>query len=308
MEKIYSRDAYGKTLLELGRKYKNLVVLDADLSSSTRTSFFRREFPGRFFNFGVAEQNMMATAAGLASCGKIVFVSTFAMFATTRALDQVRNTICYNNFNVKIVATHGGITVGEDGASHQALEDINLFRAIPNMKIIIPADAPQAREAVITAYQTPGPFYIRLGRSKILTLQKKSDFVFGKGQMIEEGKDLAIVACGIMVNESLKARDILKEKGVSITVANFHTIKPIDEDLLIDIAKKHKKILVCEEHQITGGLFSAVSEVLTRRYPTQVEPIGIEDEFGQSGSPQELMDFYGLSANCIAEKAEKFLR
>lgn len=308
MEELYARDIYGKTLIEIGEKDKNLVVLDADLSGSTRTAFFGKKFPERFLNFGVAEQNMMATAAGLASCGKIVFASTFAMFATARALDQVRNTICYNNFNVKIVATHGGITVGEDGASHQALEDINLFRAIPNMKIIIPADAPQAREAIIVAYQTPGPFYIRLGRSKIPTLQKKNDFVFGKGQIIEEGKDLAIVTCGIMVDESLKARNILKEKGISITVANFHTIKPIDGDLLVSIAKKHKKILVCEEHQITGGLFSAVSEVLIRRYPTQVEPIGIEDEFGQSGSPQELMDFYGLSANCIAEKGEKFLR
>ena len=308
MEKIYTRDIYGKTLLELGRKHDDLVVLDADLSGSTRTAYFGREFPERFFNFGVAEQNMMATAAGLASCGKIVFASTFAMFATARALDQVRNTICYNNFNVKIVATHGGITVGEDGASHQALEDINFFRAIPNMKIIVPADAAQTREAVIAAYQTPGPFYIRLGRSKIPTLQKKSDFVFGKGQIIEEGKDLAIITCGIMVNESLIASKILGEKGISTTVANFHTIKPIDEDLLVSIAKKHEKILVCEEHQITGGLFSAVSEVLIRKCPTQIKPIGIEDEFGQSGSPQELMDFYGLSANNIAEKAQEFLR
>jgi len=308
MEKLYARNIYGKTLLELGRKHKDLIVLDADLSGSTRTAFFGREFPERFFNFGVAEQNMMATAAGLASCGKVVFASTFAMFATARALDQVRNTICYNNFNVKIVATHGGITVGEDGASHQALEDINLFRAIPNMKIIVPADAPQTREAVIAAYQTPGPFYIRLSRSKIPTLQKKSDFIFGKGQIIEEGKDLAIITCGIMVNESLMASKILKEKGVSTTVANFHTIKPIDEDLLLSIAKKYKKILVCEEHQVTGGLFSAVSEVLIRKCPTQVKPIGVEDEFGQSGSPQELMDFYGLSANNIAEKAQEFLR
>ena len=308
MEELYARNIYGKTLLELGKKHKNLVVLDADLSGSTRTVFFGREFPERFFNFGVAEQNMMATAAGLASCGKVVFASTFAMFATARALDQVRNTICYNNFNVKIVATHGGITVGEDGASHQALEDINLFRAIPNMKIIVPADAVQTREAVITAYQTPGPFYIRLGRSKIPTLQKKSDFVFGKGQIIEEGKDLAIITCGIMVNESLMASKILKEKGILATVVNFHTIKPIDEDLLVSIAKGHKKILVCEEHQIIGGLFSAVSEVLIRKCPTQVKPIGVEDEFGQSGSPQELMDFYGLSANNIAEKAQEFLR
>ena len=308
MDKIYTRDAYGKTLLELGKKHKDIVVLDADLSGSTRTAYFGREFPERFFNFGVAEQNMMAAAAGLASCGKIVFASTFAMFATARALDQVRNSICYNNFNVKIVATHGGITVGEDGASHQALEDINFFRAIPNMKIIVPADAVQTREAVIAAYQTPGPFYIRLGRSKIPTIQKKDDFVFGRGQIIEEGKDLAIITCGIMVNQSLMASKILKEKGISTTVANFHTIKPIDQDLLVKIAKGHKKILVCEEHQITGGLFSAVSEVLIRKYPIQVKPIGVEDEFGQSGSPQELMDFYGLSANNIAEKAQEFLR
>ena len=308
MEKIYSRDVYGKTLLELGRKDTKVIVLDADLSGSTRTSFFNREFPDRFFNFGVAEQNMMATAAGLASCGKIVFASTFAMFATARALDQVRNAICFNNFNVKIVATHGGITVGEDGASHQALEDVAIFRAIPNMKIIVPADSPQAKDAVVAAYENPGPFYIRLGRSKMSTLDIKEKFIFGKGQVIKEGKDLAIIACGVMVHEALKAREILKEKGISVTVVNFHTIKPIDEDLLITMAKKHKAILVCEEHQVTGGLFSAVSEVLIRKHPIQVERIGIEDEFGQSGSPQELMDFYGFSANFIVEKAQRFLR
>jgi len=308
MEKVYTRDVYGQTLLELGKKHQDLVVLDADLSGSTRTVFFSREFPERFFNFGVAEQNMMATAAGIASSGKIVFASTFAMFAAVRALDQVRNSICYNNFNVKIVATHGGITVGEDGASHQALEDINIFRAIPNMKIIVPADGPQTRDAIITAYQTPGPFYVRLGRSKNPTIFKENDFTFGKGQIVEEGKDLAIITCGIMLNEALIASKILKEKGISVTVANFHTIKPIDNELLIDIAKKHKKILVCEEHQIIGGLFSAVSEVLIQKCPTQVKPIGIKDEFGQSGSPQELMDFYGLSANNIAEKADQFLR
>ncbi len=198
---------------------------------------------------------MMATAAGLASSGKVVFASTFAMFAAVRALDQVRNSICYNNFNVKIVATHGGITVGEDGASHQALEDINIFRAIPNMKIIVPADGPQTKEAIMAAYQIPGPFYVRLGRWKSATIFKENDFTFGKGQIVKEGKDLAIIACGIMVNEALAASDLLKEKGFSVTVANFHTIKPIDSELLIDIAKKHKKILVCEEHQIIGGLF-----------------------------------------------------
>ncbi len=308
MEKLYARDVYGKTLLELGKKDKNIVVLDADLSGSTRTSFFAQEFPERFFNFGVAEQNMMATAAGLASCNKIVFASTFAMFATARALDQVRNTICYSNFNVKIVATHGGISVGEDGASHQALEDINFFRAIPNMKIVIPADGPQAKDAVIAAYKNPGPFYIRLGRSKVPTLTMKDKFVLGRGQEISQGEDLAIIACGTMVYEALMVAEILKKKDISTTVVNLHTIRPIDEDLLVSVAKKHKKVLVCEEHQVTGGLFSAIAEVLIRKYPTQVERVGVEDEFGQSGSPQELMDFYGLSANFVAEKAEKLLR
>ncbi len=308
MEKLYARDVYGKTLVELGAKDRNVVVLDADLSGSTRTSLFAKEFPERFFNFGVAEQNMMATAGGIASCGKIVFASTFAMFATARALDQVRNTICYNNLNVKIVATHGGITVGEDGASHQALEDINLFRAIPNMKIIVPADGPEAKDAVIAAYKTKGPFYIRLGRSKIPTIENKKEFVLGKGTVLTAGKDLAIISCGIMVYESLLAAQELEKEGISATVVNMHTIKPIDEDLIVDVAKKHKKIIVCEEHQVTGGLFSAVSEVVVRKCPVTIERIGVENCFGQSGSPQELLDFYGLSAKCIAQKAKGVLR
>jgi len=308
MEKLYARDVYGKTLVELGTKDKNIVVLDADLSGSTRTAFFGREFPERFFNFGVAEQNMMATAAGLASCGKVVFASTFAMFATARATDQVRNTICYNNFNVKIVATHGGITVGEDGASHQALEDINFFRAIPNMKIIVPSDGPETKQAVIAAYETPGPFYIRIGRSKVLTIDKKQDFILGKAQVLKEGKDLAIISCGLMTHEALRASEILKEQKISVAVINMHTIKPIDEDMIVKAAKEYNKIIVCEEHQVTGGLFSAVSEVLIRKFPIKVERVGIENVFGQSGPPQELMDFYGLSANHIAEKVQKFLR
>ena len=308
MEKLYARDIYGKTLTELGKKDERVVVLDADLSGSTRTAIFAKEFPQRFFNFGVAEQNMMASAAGLASCGKIVFASTFAMFASARALDQVRNTICYNNLNVKIVATHGGITVGEDGASHQALEDINLFRAIPNIKIVVPCDGPEAGMAVRAAYETAGPFYIRLGRSKISTIAKKPDFVLGKGYVVDEGDDLAILCCGIMVHEALEAKKILKEKGISAAVVNLHTIKPIDQDLLLEIASKYKNILVCEEHQVIGGLFSAVSEVLIRKYPVKIERIGVEDTFGQSGSPKELLDFYGLSANFIAEKAQKILR
>ncbi|MFA7677293.1 MAG: transketolase family protein [Candidatus Omnitrophota bacterium] len=304
----YTRDVYGNTLVELGSRDASVVVLDADLSGSTRTSFFRDKFPDRFVNFGVAEQNMMASAAGLASCGKIVFASTFAMFATARALDQVRNSICYNNFNVKIVATHGGITVGEDGASHQALEDINFFRAIPNMKIIVPCDGPETRSAVIAAYENPGPFYIRLGRAKVETIKNKAEFVLGKGYILEKGKDVAIVACGITVTEALGARVLLEKEGISATVANLHTIKPIDQDLIVDIATSHKGIIVCEEHQIIGGLFSAVSEVLARRCPTRVEPIGIKDRFGQSGTPQELLDFYGLTSHSIAEKAKKLVR
>ncbi len=308
MEKLYARDIYGKTLVELGQKDERIIVLDADLSGSTRTSFFANEFPERFFNFGVAEQNMMATAAGLASSGKIVFASTFAMFASARALDQVRNTICYNDLNVKIVATHSGITVGEDGASHQALEDINFLRAIPNMQIVVPADAPEAREAVVAAAGTPGPFYIRLGRSKIQTIAGKKEFILGKGYILEEGKDLAIITCGIMTSEASAAASQLKEEGISPTIVNLHTIKPIDEELIVNVAKSHKRILVCEEHQVVGGLFSAVSEVLISKFPVKVDRIGIEDRFGQSGVPGELMDFYGLSASSIAKKAKELLR
>jgi len=308
MEQLYQRDVYGKTLVELGKKYPHLVVVDADLSGSTRTILFAKEFPERFFNFGVAEQNMMATAAGLASCGKVVFASTFAMFATARALGQVRNTICYNNFNVKIVATHSGITVGEDGASHQALEDVNFMRAIPNMHIIVPADGPETRSAVITAFEHDGPFYVRLGRAKVPTIEHKNNFTLGKGCILEEGKDIAIIACGSLVWESLEAAQRLKAQGFSVGVINMHTIKPIDRELIIATAKKYKKVLVCEEHQVIGGLYSAVCEVLTQECPVRVERIGVEDKFGQSGKPVELMECYGLSANCIAKKAERFIR
>ncbi|UCD15020.1 MAG: transketolase family protein [Candidatus Omnitrophota bacterium] len=308
MESLYARDVYGKTLVELGRKDKTIVVLDADLSGSTRTSFFRKEFPDRFFNFGVAEQNMVAAAAGLSSCGKIVFVSTFAMFATARALDQVRNTVCLNNANVKIVATHGGLTVGEDGASHQAIEDINFLRAIPNIKIIVPADAHETKDAVIAAYKTPGPFYLRLGRSKIPTLENRKNFVLGKGYLLGGGADVAIVACGIMVQEAQEAAKILKRDGINSTIVNMHSLKPFDEELIVDVAKNCKTMIVCEEHQVTGGLYSAVCEVLAHTYPVKVERVGIEDKFGQSGSPKELMEFYGLTANFIVEKAKQLLR
>ncbi|MBD3246498.1 MAG: transketolase family protein [Candidatus Omnitrophica bacterium] len=308
MEKLYARDLYGQTLLELGKKDPRVVVLDADLSGSTRTAIFGKEFPERFFNVGVAEQNLMATAAGLSSCGKIVFASTFAMFATARPLDQIRNTVCYNNCNVKIVATHGGITVGEDGASHQAIEDVGFLRPIPNIRIIVPCDAWEARAAVLAAYETEGPFYIRLGRSKARTVTQKPPFELGKGQTIEDGRDVALVACGIMVNEALQARDVLKEQGISAAVINMPTIKPVDEDLIVRMAERFGKIVVCEEHQVIGGLYSAVCEVLARTRPVRVAAVAVDNKFGQSGNPEELMKHYGLTPGGIADKAVNLCR
>ena len=301
-EQLYQRDIYGQTLVELGKQNKDIVVLDADLSGSTRTSLFAKEFPDRFFNFGVAEQNMMATAAGLASCGKIVFVSTFAMFATGRAWDQVRNTICYNNFDIKIVASHAGITVGPDGSSHQALEDVSLMRVIPNMNIIVPCDGPQSRDAIIAAANTKGPFYIRLGRPKVSTIENKGEFKFGKAQVISEGKDVTIVACGIMVNEALVAAKNLLAKGISARLINLHTIRPLDKDTLLEAAKETAGIVVCEEHTIVGGLACSIDEVIAENHPTKVVRVGIKNRFGQSGEPVELLKEYNLTSQDI-EKA-----
>jgi transketolase len=302
MEMLYQRDAYGATLVELGKENPDVVVLDADLSSSTRTGLFAKEFPERFFNFGVAEQNMMATAGGLASCGKTVFVSTFAIFATGRAWDQVRNTISYNNFDIKIVATHAGITVGPDGSSHQALEDISLMRVIPNIKIIVPCDGPQTREAVIAACHTPGPFYIRLGRPKVPTIENKSEFKLGKAQVLTEGKDVTIIACGIMVNEALVAAGNLNNKGVKARVVNVHTLRPLDIETVVKAARETKGIVVCEEHTVIGGLASSIQEVVAQNYPVKVASLGIKNRFGQSGEPAELLKEYGLTSPDI-EKA-----
>ena len=307
-EMLYQRDIYGVTLVELGRQDSNIVVLDADLSGSTRTNLFAKEFPGRFFNFGVAEQNMMATAAGLASCGKTVFASTFAIFASGRAWDQVRNTVCYNNFAVKIVASHAGITVGPDGASHQALEDIALMRAIVNMNIIVPCDGPQTREAVLAAAKYPGPFYIRIGRPKVPTIEEKGEFQLGKAQVLTEGSDIAIIACGIMVNEALLAARSLLEKGIKARVINIHTIKPLDSQAVIEAARKTKGIIVCEEHTIVGGLASAVDEVVAENYPTKVMRVGIRNRFGQSGEPAQLMREYNLTAKDIEKTAEAIIK
>ncbi|MDD5692655.1 MAG: transketolase family protein [Candidatus Omnitrophica bacterium] len=301
-EQLYQRDVYGQTLLELGKQDKNIVVLDADLSCSTKTCFFAKEFPGRFFNFGVAEQNMMAAAAGLASCGKTVFVSTFAVFASGRAWDQVRNSISYNNFNVKIVATHAGITVGPDGASHQALEDIALMRVLPNMNVIVPCDGPQTADSVNAALKTPGPFYIRLGRPKITTIENKGEFKLGKAQTITEGSDVAIIACGVMVSEALLAVKNLAQKGIKARLINMHTIRPLDNEVILKAAKETKLIVVCEEHNVIGGLASAVQEVVAENFPKKVICLGIRNRFGQSGEPADLLKEYNLTGLDI-EKA-----
>ncbi|PIY82765.1 MAG: transketolase [Candidatus Omnitrophica bacterium CG_4_10_14_0_2_um_filter_44_9] len=306
-EMLYARDVYGKTLIELGKRDKSVVVCDADLSGSTRTGLFAKEFPKRFFNFGVAEQDMMATAAGMASCGKVVFVSTFAMFASGRAWDQVRNTICYGGFDVKIVATHAGVTVGPDGASHQALEDIAILRAIPSIRIIVPADGPETREAVIAAFETKGPFYIRLGRSKVPTIEGRPVFQLGKGCVLRQGSDVTIVACGIMAREALAAYDALSKEKISARVINMPSIKPIDEELLIEAASSTRGFVVCEEHSVIGGLSSAVAEVLSEKHPARIVRIGVKNRFGQSGDEKDLMREYHLTSNDIVSAAKTLI-
>jgi transketolase len=306
-EMLYARDVYGKTLVELGQKSPDVVVLDADLSGSTRTSVFAKEFPARFFNFGVAEQNMMATAAGLASCGKVVFASTFAMFASGRAWDQIRNSICYGDLDVKIVATHAGITVGPDGASHQAIEDVAILRAIPNIKIIVPCDGPETREAVVAAFETRGPFYIRLGRAKVPTIEGKPAFKLGKGQVLKDGSSVAIVACGLMVQEALKAGEELAKKKISAMIINMPTIKPLDENVLLDAARKTKGFVICEEHSVTGGLASAVAEALSETHPSKILRIGVKNRFGQSGDEKELLREYQLTSHDIIAAAQSLL-
>ncbi|MFA5310821.1 MAG: transketolase family protein [Candidatus Omnitrophota bacterium] len=307
-EQLFQRDVYGQALVELGRDNRDIVVLDADLSSSTRTNLFAKEFPGRFFNFGVAEQNMMAAAAGLASCGKTVFLSTFAIFASGRAWDQVRNSICYNNFNVKIVATHAGISVGPDGASHQALEDLALMRVIPNMNIIVPCDGPQTADAIRVAANVKGPFYIRLGRPKVPTLTSKSVFEFGKAQVLTEGNDLTIIACGIMVNQAMLAVENLAKKGINVRLINLHTLRPIDTETIINAASQTRGIIVCEEHTIIGGLASSIDEVVSGNHPTKVIRMGIRNRFGQSGDPSELLKEYNLTSLDIEKSAQELLR
>lgn len=309
MGKMATREAYGLALAEFGEKY-DMIVLDADLSKSTKTDTFKKKFPERFFNMGIAEANMMSTAAGLAACGKIVFASTFAMFAAGRAFEQVRNSIGYTNLNVKIGATHAGLSVGEDGASHQCLEDIGLMRTIPNMVIINPADATESILAVEAAIKHNGPVYLRFGRLAVPDLFDRATYQFelGKGVQLENGSDVTIIATGLMVPEALEAKKLLAEEGISARVINIHTIKPIDKDIIIKAAKETGAIVTAEEHNIIGGLGSAVAEVLVENYPVPMKRVGTEDKFGKSGKPNILLEEYGLTAKNIAEQAKNVMK
>ena len=308
-EKKSIRSAFGNALCEIGEKNPDVVVLDADVSCSTQTQIFAKKYPERFFNCGIAEQDMMATAAGLASVGKIPFAACFAIFATGRAYDQIRNSICYPNFNVKIVGTHGGITVGEDGASHQALEDISLMRGIPNMSVIVPADCKECEEVIKYAAQHNGPMYIRIARSNVPNIfDENYHFDFNKAKILTDGTDLTIISNGETLAEIIDAAEILKEKGISAEVISMPVVKPLDTETLINSANKTKKVVVVENHSIIGGLGSAVCEALSEHSPCNVLRIGINDEFGQSGNADELMEFYGLTSNKIVGKIEKFLK
>jgi transketolase len=302
-----TREAYGKTLAKLALEKDNIVVLDADLSKSTKTADFKKVAPERFFNMGIAEGNMMAVAAGISTCDKIVFASTFAIFATGRAFEQVRNSICYPKLNVKVCATHAGITVGEDGASHQSVEDISLMRSIPNMTVISPSDAVETEAAIRAVAEMKGPCYVRLGRLAVPVINDNPEYNFeiGKGVTVREGKDATIVATGIMVDAALEAYNLLVEKGIKVRVVNIHTIKPIDTDILVNAARQTGVIITAEEHSIIGGLGSAVCEVVSERHPVPVIRVGIKDTFGESGKPAELLKAYGLTADDIVKAVLK---
>ncbi|NLV75763.1 MAG: transketolase family protein [Tissierellia bacterium] len=305
---IATRDAYGEALKELGKKNKDIVVLDADLSGSTKTAIFAKAYPDRFFNVGIAEQNLIGTAAGLATTGKIPFASTFAVFATGRAYEIIRNSVCYPELNVKIAATHAGLTVGEDGATHQALEDMSLMRSLPNMVVLNPADAVETKQCIYKAAEHHGPVYIRLGRSKVpVIFDEDYKFEIGKGVELREGVDVTLIATGIMVSKALSAAEKLAKEGISTRVINMSTIKPIDEDIIIKAANETKGIVTIEEHNIIGGLGSAVAEVVSQWKPTYVERIGTMDVFGESGDGELLLEKYGLNEGNIIDKVKKIL-
>lgn len=307
VKKIATRDSYGNALAELGAEHSDLIVFDADLAGSTKTAVFRKAFPHRHFNCGIAEGNMMAVAAGSAAMGLVVFASSFAMFASGRAFEQVRNSIGYPRLNVKIGATHGGISVGEDGASHQCCEDFALMRSIPGMVVMCPADDVEARAAVKAAYEHEGPVYLRFGRLAVPVFHKEDyDFQIGKGEVLQDGNDVAILATGLMTYEAIRAGQILKERGVSARVINLCTIKPLDEELILKAARECGKVVTCEEHSVIGGLGEAVSSLLGEKLPTPIRRIGVNDVFGHSGPAGELLKEFGLSAEHIVEVAGDF--
>ena len=298
MSKKATRQAYGEALVELGKINKDIVVLDADLTKSTKTSMFQKEFPERHFNVGIAEADLMGTAAGLATCGRIPFASTFAMFAAGRGFEQIRNTIAYPKLNVKIAPTHAGISVGEDGGSHQSIEDIAIMRAIPGMVVLSPADAVETKKMVFAAAEYEGPVYLRMGRLDVETIfdEETYDFQIGIANTVREGNDVTIAATGLMTYEAIKAADILAQEGISVRVINVGTIKPLDGETILKAAKETKFIITAEEHSVIGGLGSAVSEFLSEVYPTKVKKLGIYDKFGQSGKAAELLEKYELTA------------
>jgi len=306
---IATRDAYGETLAELGSENGDIVVLDADLSGSTKTSLFAKKFPGRFFNMGIAEANMVGTAAGLAAAGKVPFLSTFAIFAVGRAWEQVRQSVAYPKANVKVVATHGGVTVGEDGGSHQSVEDVAIMRAVPNMTVIVPADGVETRAAIRAAAAAKGPFYIRLGRNKVPTVfPEDHQFEIGKGSLLRPGTDLTFVSTGLMTAVALAAAELLAAEGVSARVVHIGTIKPLDEEILVEAARETGAIVTAEEHSIIGGLGGAVAELLSEKCPVPVRRVGINDRFGTSGKAEELLKYFGLTAENLADAAREVLQ
>ncbi|MCC0667517.1 transketolase family protein [Clostridioides sp. ZZV14-6153] len=303
---IATREAYGQVLKELAEN-KDIVVLDADLGKATKSISFKEVAPDRFFDMGIAEGDMIGTAAGLATCGKIPFASTFAIFAAGRGYEQIRNSVAYPNLNVKIAATHAGVTVGEDGGSHQAIEDISLMRGIPNMVVLNPADALEARQALFASIDYNGPVYIRLGRATTEDIHNDDyNFKIGKGEILRQGSDVAIIATGIMVSKAIKSAELLSEEGIEAIVVNISTIKPIDSELIVEVAKNTGKVVTVEEHSVIGGLGSAVTEVLSEKYPVVVKRIGVNDEFGQSGNPESLLNYYGLTVENIVNTVKSF--
>lgn len=302
------RSVFGKTLAELGKTNPDIVVLDADLSCSTQTQLFAKEFPDRFFNAGIAEQDMIAMAVGLAAAGKIPFAASFAMFATGRTYDQIRNSACYPEFNVKIIGTHGGVTVGEDGASHQALEDVALMRGIPNMSVIVPADCRECEEVIKFAAENYGPMYIRIPRTNVCNIfDEKYEFDFCKAQVLEEGEDVSVITNGETLAEVIEAAEMLKKQGYSIQIIHVPVVKPLDGATIIEQVKKTKFVMTVENHSIIGGLGSAICELLSEYYPVPVHRIGVNDTFGQSGKWEQLLEYYGLNSEKLAVSIKRYV-